>query len=176
MRIKSNGPTISTREELDATLAEIRNLTINRNQCQLGRDERMTAIDEQFGPALTEFGKSIAERVERVRAWAESNPDAFGKHKSLDTTHAVIGWRTGMPSLKTLTGWTWDRVFDKLKSLPAMARAYIRTKEEVAKENLLADRDTLGPDGLRNLGVKVVQAEPFYVEPKLEEVANKQQS
>jgi phage host-nuclease inhibitor protein Gam len=172
-RIKLKGPTIESRAQLDNILHHIRRLTIERNQVQLDRDAAVAALDDRTGPVLTELGQSIERHVESVRCWAESNPDEFGKLKSLDTTHAVIGWRTGNLSLAKLAGWTWDRVVEKIKSLPAMS-SYLRVKEDVAKDLIIADREVLGPEGLRMIGVKIAQSESFFVEPKIEEADNRQ--
>jgi phage host-nuclease inhibitor protein Gam len=70
--------------------------------------------------------------------------------------------------LKTLPGWTFDRVLQTLKTAGALD--YIRVKEEVHKQNLLSDRESIGPERLREIGLRVVQEETFFVEPKLTEV------
>ena len=37
-------------------------------------------------------------------------------------------------------------------------------------QNLLSDREVIGPEKLREIGLRVVQEETFFVEPKLTEV------
>ena len=39
----------------------------------------------------------------------------------------------------------------------------------------MADRDDLGADGLRVLGLRVVQEESFFVEPHLSSIENREQ-
>lgn len=172
-RIKLSGPTIKSRAELDSLIGEIRELTIRRNKVQLERESALKEIDERCRPALDQLTALLDGKTEQARAWAEANPEEFGKLKSLETIHGSLGWRTGNVSLKTLAGWTWDRVLEKIRSLPAMLD-YIRSKEEVAKDVILSDREVLGSDGLRLIGVKVVQSETFFVEPKIEESDNRQ--
>ena len=103
--------------------------------------------------------------MEHARVWSEANPQEFGAVRSIETVHGTLGWRMGGPSLRTLPGWTWDQVKENLKAVSAMG--YIRVKEEVNKQNLLADRETISAEKLRELGVRVVQEESFFVEPKL---------
>jgi phage host-nuclease inhibitor protein Gam len=73
-----------------------------------------------------------------------------------------------MPTLKTLKGWTWALVLERIGAL--RLTQYIRTKSEPDKEKLLADREKLG-DRLTEVGVQVVQAETFFVDPKREALA-----
>ena len=55
-------------------------------------------------------------------------------------------------------------LLDKLKP------DYVRTKKEVAKDKLLADRDKAEMPALfTELGIMVDQDETFYVEPKKED-------
>lgn len=85
----------------------------------------------------------------------------------METTHGILGFRTGTPKLKTRKGFTWAAVLELLKEFNP---AYIRTTDEVAKDKLLADRDNEQmPDLMQKVGVMVDQDETFFVEPKKEE-------
>lgn len=57
----------------------------------------------------------------------------------METAHGVLGFRTGTPKLKTRKGFTWAAVLELLKEFNP---AYVRTSEEVAKDKLLADRES----------------------------------
>ncbi len=170
-RIKVSAPSIKSRSQADDVLGRIRELTIHRNQTQLLLEKRRKELDDEYGALITADAVEIESLSESVRVWAEANPSEFGAKKSLETSHAVIGWRSGMPTLKAMSGWTWDRVLEKLKRLGRVE--FIRTKEEVNKQGLLDQRETLGTDGLRELGLRVVQDEPFFIEPKMEETENR---
>lgn len=166
-RIKLTQPVLNSRLQVEDALREIVGATINRNKATLEMDRAVTAIRERYESLINECNQSIEEKSELVKVWAEANPAEFGKLKSLDFVHAVIGFRTGTPTLKTLRGWTWDRVLEKLKAL--CRTEYIRTKEEPNKQALLADRD-VAP--LKDFGVQVVQDESFFIEPKLTDQEN----
>ena len=81
--------------------------------------------------------------------------------------HGVIGFRTGTPKLKTLKGFTWASALQLVKEfLPD----YVRQTWDIAKDKLLADRDTEAMfEKMAKCGIQVVQDETFYVEPKKEE-------
>jgi len=171
-RIKVTGPTIRSRSEAETVLGDIRSATITRNQAMADRERERKAIDDTYGAALERLDREIETRSEQLRGWAEANPSEFNGLKSLDLTHGVVGWRIGNPTLKTLTGWSWDRVLEKLESVTDGLR-FIRTKEEVDKQALLAERATFTAEQLRELGVKITQEEAFFVEPKLDEADNR---
>lgn len=169
-RIKLSAPAIRSRAEMEATMSTMRDLTIQRNALQAQREAAVKAIDDQLAPRLDGLKQQLEMGTECLRAWAEANPAEFAGRRSLETSHGTLGWRTGMPALKTLAGWTWDRVLTGLLDLGK----YIRTKPEVDKQAILADRDTLGDAGLRTLGVRAVQEEPFFVQPRVEEIEQRQ--
>lgn len=173
-RIKLTSPAIRTREEAEATMREITKVTIKRNELILQRDAAIAELNKRYETHFAEADQTLKERTELLRGWAEANPSEFAGLKSLDLTHGTIGWRTGQPTLKTLSGWTWDRVMDKLKV--ALMTAYVRTKDEVNKAQILADRELLGPEGLRDLGCRVIQEETFFVEPRVTETQNRQEA
>lgn len=173
-RIKMNAPALKSRAQAEETLRSIAELTLSRNRAQLDMDQEITTIRERYEEAIGEANKALEEKTELVRAWADANPSEFNGLKSLGFVHAVIGWRTGQPTLKTLAGWTWDRVLEKLETLRLYPN-YIRTKREVDKQSILADREKLADQGtLKEIGVRVVQDESFFIEPNLTELETKQ--
>ena len=169
-RIKITVPTIRSRAEAESVLGDIRTMTIERNQLVLEAEAAKKAIDAQIEQAVGERNQAMEIKTEQLRAWAEASPSEFLGKKTLFLTHGALGWRIGKPCLKTLPGWTWDRVLDALKEAQA---AYVHVKESVNKEQLIADREVLGSETLREFGVRVIQEEPFFVEPKIEEVENR---
>lgn len=171
-RIKLTAPALKTRADVEAILNEIALTTINRNKALLAMDQQITAIRERHEATINQCNTALEQKTELIRAWAEAHPEEFGKAKSLDLFHALIGWRTGQPTLKTLKGWTWDAVLEAVRNLGF--QKYIRTKEELNKQAMLAERDLFTEDGLRQLGLRLAQQESFFVEPKLTSLETKQ--
>lgn len=171
-RIKLKPPTIKSRAEVEAILGEIARLTSFQQQTSALMDQRHTEIRDEYLDQLSNAEQEKAALMEAARNWAEANPDEFGKTKSIEMLHGVMGWRVGMPQLKTVAGWTWDRVLEKLRSVSAYA-VFVRTKQEVDKAAILGLREELLDGDLRAMGVRIVQEESFYVDPKLTEVETK---
>jgi phage host-nuclease inhibitor protein Gam len=167
-RIKNTQPVIRTREAMESLIGEIAALKNQQRLLTAAMDEKIQFIREQYEPQRAAQNEALDQKMEHARVWSEANPQEFGAARSIETVHGAVGWRTGQPSLKTLPGWTFDRVLQTLKAVGAPG--YIRVKEEVHKQNLLSDRDALGAEKLRELGLRIVQEETFYVEPKLTEV------
>ena len=142
----------------------------------------IASINAEMDVQFTEIRKGNADRLgelqklkdgafEIMQAFAIENRDSlFSKKKSMETSHGVLGFRIGNPKLKTLKGFTWAAVLTLAKTL---LPDYVRTTEEVAKNELLADRNEEAVAILfPKIGIEVTQDETFYVEPKQEEVAD----
>lgn len=166
-RIKLTKLVVATRADAEKTLGEIAADTAALNFLKAEMDQRLTEVRQEYEGRCDAFATRIEQKSGLLQQWAESSPEEFAGRKSIDFIHGRLGFRTGTPKLKTLAGWTWDKVKGVL------AQAFVRTKTEVDKEGILAAhaRAELGDADLRSIGLRVVQEESFFVEPKLEEAA-----
>lgn len=150
---------------------------------QADMELQISRIREKYADKLQTLQQASDDAFDVLQTYATLHPELFAKKKSLDMAHGTIGFRTGTPKLKPLKGFTWASIAQLAKKfLPAN---YIRVTSELAKDKLLADRDldsvalSDSPTGvLREVpmrealgacGIKVVQEESFFVEPKTEE-------
>lgn len=139
-------------------------------------------IREKHQERLSQLQTTMDGAFDTLQSFAtENQAELFSKKKSLEMVHGTIGFRTGTPKLKTLKGFTWASALQLVKEfLPG----YIRRTEEIAKDKLLAERDSdtivasdpLGPgvpmrEQMAKCGITVAQDETFFVEPKKEEGA-----
>ena len=157
-----------SRTDMEACCGRIRALTIELKALEAARNAAIQEVDNRYQPDLERLGAALGPEFKAAEAWAEANPAEFGALKSIEMVHALVGWRVGQPALKTLPGWTFDRVLERLRSVPVL-RCFIRTKEEVDKQGIIAARGSLEEETLRGMGLRIVQDEAFFVEPKLEE-------
>jgi len=138
--------------------AELRRLEAERDQVVLLAQK--TNADE-IATLATEL-KATAALCEK---YAEANraellPDEK-RSKSVQTTHSTYGFRSGMPVLKLFSKNTWEKVTDQLRAMGKTK--LIRVHYETDKQALLTAHTTLD---LSALGVRVAQAETFYIEPR----------
>ena len=170
-----------TREQMDATMGQIRDLTIERNFLNADREAQLKAIDDRLGPQLQHLNETLQTLTAHVKAWADENPEEFAGKKSLETTHGTLGWRMGQWQVEKLAGWIWSRTKKSAKAAKVVlellkdkfGKKYVRIKEEVDKDALIADRGTLTAEQLQSVGVRLLQEEHFFVDPNLEETVNR---
>jgi len=171
---------ITTRDEAESFVGQIALLTIHQIRDTAKMDSEIAAIRTKYEYSLAVIAAELKTHTDTVRAWAESNPGEFSKgRKSITFVQGTIGFRTGTPKLALLSRlWNWDKVHKALISL-GLAKDYVRTKEEVDKEAILAAA-AQNPDkeGARiacaAFGTKVIQEETFFVDPTLTEVETRQ--
>lgn len=171
-RIKVALPTIESREEAEALMNELAKHANTKRSLITERDAQVLEVNAQYEGPLADLDKQIEQHTDTLRVWAESHPEEFSKgRKSLEMTSGALGFRTGTPKLALLNrAWNWEKVTEAVERwLPN----FIRTKPEVDKENILGQRDELGPM-LARCGLKVTQGESFFVEPKLSDMDARQ--
>jgi len=164
-RIKLTLKPLPTRDAAEAAMTDLATFANEQRVLIARRDQHVLDVNERYATQLADLDNEITVLTQRLKDWAESNPDAFPKgRKSIDFAAGVLGFRTGTPKLKLLSrAWTWDKVLAAaLSTFPN----FIRSKPELDKEALIAQREEL-VDLLPLIGVKVDQDESFYVEPAL---------
>ncbi len=175
-RIKTTAlPAAVSRDEAERIVSRITELTIKRNELTAEMDAEIAAARSRYETTLSNTDARIDLLTEQVRDWALANPEEFGKKKSLEFAQGVIGFRTGMPKLKTLSGFTFARVLNQLREV-AWGAAFIRIKEEPDKEAMISayTSENISERELRLIGVRVDQEETFYVEPSVTETEARQ--
>lgn len=166
-RIKKTIITGVTREQMEEAFGQYALADAEVQSITASMDQQFVAIREQHAERLAVLEEQKSKALEVMQVFAtENREELFSKRKSMETAHGVIGFRTGTPKLKTKKGFTWAAVLELLRKF---GRDYIRATEEIAKDKLLADRDSDECQQLmEDCGIIVVQDETFYVEPKKE--------
>lgn len=167
-------PTL-TRQEVELLIGAIASAKNHERLTTSQMDAEIAVVRDKYQPALEANAKRLAEMSMAVQSWAEANPAEFSKRKSLDFVCGIIGFRTGTPKLKTLGRQTWDVVLRTLRGTK-WGSAYIRIKEEINKEQIIADvcAQSLSAADLLEIGAAVVHEESFFIEPKLTETETRQ--
>ncbi len=166
-RIKKTIITGVTREQMEEAFGQYALADAEVQSITASMDQQFVAIREQHAERLAVLEEQKSKALEVMQVFAtENREELFSKRKSMETAHGVIGFRTGTPKLKTKKGFTWAAVLELLRKF---GRDYIRATEEIAKDKLLADRDSDECQQLMaDCGIIVAQDETFYVEPKKE--------
>lgn len=159
-----------TREQADAAFAQYVKATAQSEKITAEIELQCAKIREKYASQLATLNSDAEQAFDTLQSYAtENQAELFTKKKSLEMAHGTIGFRTGTPKLKTLKGFTWASALQLVKEfLPN----FIRKTEEIAKDKMLADRESEGMvEKLSKCGITVVQDETFFVEPKKEDAA-----
>ncbi len=173
-----------SREQADDAFASYAKAEARINKIQAEIELQCAKAREKFQNELTVLTAERDKSFDILHAFAtENQSELFTKKKSLEMAHGTIGFRTGTPKLKILTGFTWASALELVKTF--LPSCYVRQTEEIAKDKLLSDRDLEDvkvtesgliekevsmKDAMAKCGIQVVQDETFYVEPKKEDV------
>lgn len=157
-----------TAQQMETAMAQYATADAEMAKINAAMDVQLTAIRDRYAARLSELGRQRTDAFDLVQVFATENRDTlFSRKKSLENSHGTLGFRTGTPKIKTRKGFTWGAVLELARTI---APGFVRTSEEVAKDRLLADRDSDEVQALMpRIGVEVVQDETFYIELKKEE-------
>jgi hypothetical protein len=166
---RSAAPTIQSRHELDAVVENIVQLQLHRAEIEREQEQEIADIRQKHRAPLAEIERYLTLETSWVETWARGNPSSFIGRQSLALTHAVIGFRVSPHRVdRASRKWTWTDIASKLGEL-GWGHRYLRQPAlEVNKEALLADRSDLSPAELKQVGLKIVQEERFYIAPHRE--------
>ena len=169
-RLKLNGPNIRAKSDAEFAMSSLRDMQLELTQINLDRENAIKAIDEQYQNKANMLQAQMDGIVRSLGQWAEDNRPEFGKAKSMELTHGTIGWHINPPSVKQLSGWKVDDTIAAMQESAILSAKYLRMTPELNKSAILNDRETILPETLRACGLRIVQEEPFYAQPKIEDV------
>lgn len=157
-----------TRADLVDIVGEIAAAQIKHDKTVAQMNTEIDAARARHQEQVEALQATIKEKSLIAEAWARAHPDQFDKTRSIDFGRGIVGFRTGQPTLKALKGWTLKDVLAALKRL-AWGKNFVRIREEIAKDELIAARKTITDAMAAKAGFEFVQEERFFVEPKLDD-------
>ena len=161
-------PVAQNRDQAVAYIKLIGDHQRDRARLKADMDDKITALREEYDRLMKPHNESIAELSKGVQTWAEANRDDLtqgGRVKSVNLMTGEVKWRITPPSVKLI------RVKEAMEELKQkFLSRFIRTKEEVNKEAILADQEAVSGCSW----IRIEQSEDFVIVPfetELEEVA-----
>lgn len=178
-RLKAVGPL--TREEFEIVIERVAIHTTKLRALEAQRDQAIQAVQQAFALRLTAHESIIKADVALCEKFAEEHRAELitGKAKSNETPLARYGFRTGNRTVALLNKkCSWEVAVKLLKTFDHLE--CVRVVEEVNKDAVLAGTDEKGLLGvgtgdqrenvidLATIGLKIKQAETFFIEPKVD--------
>ncbi len=171
-RIKKPAVTIvvpQTREQVSHDILQIGIKQRERARLETAMNDEMATIKKKFEDLAAVEANAITALSQGVQLWCEANRAEItnnNKQKFANLGSGQVNWRTRPASVKVTDE---ENVIEELKK--ANLHRFIRTKDSVNKEAILADQFAVA--GIA--GIKLSKdKEDFVIEPfeaKLEEVA-----
>ena len=156
-----------SRESVEELLRQMCEAQIRVDAANAQLNAELVAARARYEADLAADGMTINEIAAMLHAWADGNAELFEEKKSLPMVHGTLKFQTGQPALKPVTGSTWEKALALVKRhLPD----FVRKKEEIDREAVLAARKELGAEKLKLVGLMVDQAERFHYELNLESI------
>jgi phage host-nuclease inhibitor protein Gam len=159
---------MQSRDEVIDAVAKIGELVRERTRIETAMNDEMAAIKAQYEMDAQPHGERITALSAGVQAWCEAHRMDLtqgGKTKTVQLPTGEVKWRVTPPSV-SIKG--TEAVLQLLRNKQLVQ--FIRAKEEVNKEAILAD-----PKGVAGIaGITIKQVEEFVIEPfsaQLDEVA-----
>ncbi|MFH0907161.1 MAG: host-nuclease inhibitor Gam family protein [bacterium] len=168
-RIKSAAPAL-TRDQVDDLVGQITEADNKRAALVAVMNSELDAARAEFSKEIGPLTELLDDKTAALESWARANVDQFGNARSLEFSRGTIGFRLGQPTVKPTKGSTLRTVLDYLKRVP-WGQVYVRFKEELDKEALIAARADLTADQISKAGFTFAQDDRFYVEPKQDQPA-----
>lgn len=149
-----------SRDEVAADIKRIGDLQRQQQEMVRVMNDALANITHEAQPRIDELGAQIDALQAGVQTWCEANRDELthgGKTKTADFITGTVSWRQRPPSVNVRGV---DVILDTLRRLHL--DRFIRVKEEVNKEAVLAD-----PEAVRGVAGLTIRtgAEDFIISP-----------
>jgi phage host-nuclease inhibitor protein Gam len=146
--------------------------TFNKlSKVQVKMNEEINRVRSKYQDEITELQEALEEPQEILEVFAKEQQTNWGKKKSMELLHTVIGFRTGTPKVCKSKKVTWEGVLDLVKKNKTLAKLFLRQTEELNKEAILSTKDESILGQLKEEAfVFIDQEEKFYVDAKEEVV------
>lgn len=133
-------------------------------------NEEINKVKAKYKEDINEIQENIEAPMEVLEVFAKEQQSSWGKKKSMELLHTVIGFRTGQPKVTKDKKFTWDAVLELMKKNKVF-KGFIRTTEEINKEAILSEKNEAVLNQLKeDAFISIDQDEKFYIEVKKEEV------
>lgn len=163
---------IRSYDDADQTLLEIADCETQLQKAEADMNERIQKIRDDF-EQNTHVVRAVKSSLEsELEKFCILNKADFEKSRSRELVHGTIGFRFSTPKIALLNRkYKLDTVLELLKKV-RWGKDFIRTKEEISKEQLLASYSAKEIDDqkLAAIGLKIDQGENFFAEIKWENI------
>lgn len=165
------GIPVKSWEEVEKLLLEYAKLESFLTETEADLNRKLQSVRIEFAKVTANQAARYNQIQNDIQQFALSQKHEFEKSRSKEFPYAKIGFRYGKQQVATLNRkYNWDIVTKLVKQV--FGKAYIRLKEELNKEQILADytEEKITDKDVAACGMKIEQKENFYIELKWDEI------
>jgi phage host-nuclease inhibitor protein Gam len=158
--------TLKSFEEVDQSLLRLGQVEAFVQKREAEMNEKIQLLRDGFDRTTSAPRTETKLLQDEIEAFCILHKDEFEKSRSKDLVHGSVSFRVGNPSVAALNRkYSFKTIIELLKRL-GLAKLYLRTKEEIDKEAILADyaAKKISDDKLAAAGIKVDQKESFNID------------
>lgn len=163
---------VTSYDDADAAMLKLAECETHLQKLEAEMNEQIQIVRDEYEKS-THVLRAVKASVEKeLERFAISNKGDFEKTRSRDLVHGVIGFRNTPPKVALLNRkYKWETVLELLARV-RWGKDFIRTKEEVSKEQLLASyaAKEIDDQKLAAVGIKVDSSEEFFTKIKWEDI------
>jgi phage host-nuclease inhibitor protein Gam len=157
-----------TLEQAQDASAKFAHAAARLSMIEAEMNERINKIRNEYYEEIVRLNEEKASQSAILEAYGIDQKENWGRKKSFELFHSIIGFRTGSPKVVKDKKFTWEGITELVKE---QFPSFIRTHAELDKEAIIALRDDALFQKLKKACyLDVVQSETFYVETKSEEL------
>jgi phage host-nuclease inhibitor protein Gam len=158
--------------DADQTLLKIADCEqqLQRQEAEMNEQIQKIRDEYEINTYLARTTKGLLEK--ELEKFCINNKAEFAALRSKELVHGTVGFRTTPPKVALLNRkYKWDTVLELLKKV-RFGKEYIRAREEVDKDSILASYAAKEIDDakLAAVGIKIDQEEKFYADIKWDEI------
>lgn len=166
--------TIKSFEDLDAKLLRLGEIQIDLTKKEASMNAKLQKIRDEYDKDTMGLKTEQAS----IEVWIEEfckarQDDLDPKKRSKELTHGTVGFSKNPPSVLQLSKkWSVKSSIEFIKKL-FPKKNYIRMKEEINKETILADyaAEKVKDAELAGVGLRIEQDDRFYYNIKWDEIS-----
>lgn len=155
---------INTYDEADRALLELGKIDAALTEKESALNAEIQSLRERYELQTAELRQCKAMLESTLEKFVLSNKNEFESTRSRELMHGIIGLRWSPPKIAILNRkYNLKTALELLKKVK-WGKQYIRTKEEVDKDALLAARaaNDIDDSKLAAVGLKIDSTENFY--------------
>lgn len=163
---------IRSYEDADQTLLKIADCETQLQRAEAEMNEQIQKIRDEYEINTHGVRAIKASHEKELERFCILNKVDFEKSRSRELVHGKVGFRNTPPKVALLNRkYKWDTVLELLAKV-RFGKDFIRTKDEINKEQVLAAyaAKEIDDQKLASVGMKVDQTEEFFSVIKWEEI------